>query len=301
VLYEYEKVQQARQLLSQPAVLQALQQQLADCISSLQDEEILDIDSLLCGDNAQTQQQQQQQQQGTTAAKDWRSLVALQPVASGHRAFNPAAAQQQQQLLSVHARDAIQPGQLLGMYLGYVFDSKVDKRRMFKSAADREHYRYQYNFAVEPPRGAQQQPAQNCSSIANTNGSDCSNTPGLKQQQQQQQQRQQQQQQRQQQQQQTKHFLIDATCCLEGNSLAHMLDYQAFDRDSRSGRLAVPLAEQHSSNVPDGPNAMQLPLSDNSSGRVYCAVMALRGIAANEEVCIDYGGAYWEVSRVFAS
>jgi hypothetical protein len=177
------------------------------------------------------------------------------------------------------------------MYLGYVFDSaKINKRGMFKSAADREYYRYQYTFAVEPPVGAERQPVQNAGSNANTNGSDTSDTPGPMQQQRQQQQ--------QQQQQQMKRYLIDATCCLEGNPLAHMLDHRAFVRDSSSGRLAIPLREQRSRSVPGGANAMLLPLSDNSSGRVYCAVVALPRCAADEEVCIDYGDAYWEVSRV---
>jgi hypothetical protein len=255
VLYEYKRVQQARQVLAQPAVLQALLQQLANCISSLQDEEIADIDSLLRSSSSQ-----QQQQQNATAAKDWRSLVAVQPVTEGHRAYDAAAAQQRQ-LLAVHARVAFQPGQLLGLYLGHVFDSdEVERRGMFNSAADRERHRYQYTFAVKAPVGAERQPMHSSSSSNNTNttGADDSNTPGPKQQQQQQQ---------------TTHFLIDATCCLEGNPLAHMLDYRAFERDSSSGRLAIPLAEQRSSSVAGGPNAMLLPLSDNS-GKVYCAVMA---------------------------
>jgi SET domain-containing protein len=50
--------------------------------------------------------------------------------------------------------------------------------------------------------------------------------------------------------------------------------------------------------VAGGANAMLLPFSDNSSGKVYCAVIALRDIAAQEEVCLDYGNAYWEVSQV---
>jgi hypothetical protein len=56
VLYEYEAVSPAQQLLSQPAVLQALQQQLADCISSLQDEDMADFDALLVRGSSSQQQ-----------------------------------------------------------------------------------------------------------------------------------------------------------------------------------------------------------------------------------------------------
>jgi hypothetical protein len=280
VLYEYERVPAARQLLSQPEALQALQQQLSDCISCLQDDDVADLDALLHG-------QQQQQQQDMSAAAEyahWRDMVELRPVTKGHRAYDPAAAaaagvQQQHaaaQLQAVYARTTFKPGQLLGMYMGYVFDSdETRKRHMFQSPADLDYYRYQYSFAVAPPKGAERQPVQpgsSSSSSSSDNQSGC------------------------QQQQQTRRFLIDATCCLEGNPLAHMLDYRAFARDSSSGRLALPLTEQHSSSIAGGPNALLLPLSDNSSGKVYCAVVALRGIAAGEEVCIDYGADYWEVS-----
>jgi SET domain-containing protein len=44
-----------------------------------------------------------------------------------------------------------------------------------------------------------------------------------------------------------------------------------------------------------GQNAMLLPFSDNSSGKVYCGVVALRDVQPGEELCIDYGVAYWQV------
>jgi hypothetical protein len=156
---------------------------------------------------------------------------------------------------------------------------------MFQSAADRDSYRYQYSFEITAPQGASRQAVRSSTGSSGGEGANhCSGDENTTSQQQQQQQ--------------TKRFLIDATCCLEGNPLAHMLDYREFARDRSSGRLALPLTEQHGSSVAWGPNALLLPLSDNSSGKVYCAVIALRSIAAGEEVCIDYGKAYWDVSRL---
>jgi SET domain-containing protein len=47
------------------------------------------------------------------------------------------------------------------------------------------------------------------------------------------------------------------------------------------------------------PNAALLPVSDNTTGKVYVAVVALRDIAvaSGEDICIDYGLAYWRSRR----
>jgi SET domain-containing protein len=51
--------------------------------------------------------------------------------------------------------------------------------------------------------------------------------------------------------------------------------------------------------VQEGPNAALVPVSDNSTGKVYVAVVALRSItaASQEDICIDYGPTYWRNRR----
>jgi hypothetical protein len=70
-----------------------------------------------------------------------------------------------------------------------------------------------------------------------------------------------------------------------------MLDYCGFSQPGWQ--------EQPALSVPTGPNAALLPFSDNDSGKVYVAVVALRDITAGsgEDICIDYGESYWEVVR----
>jgi hypothetical protein len=284
VFYEYSEVPASKQLLGQPAVLQALQQRLAACVSSLQDEEVPSVQQLLQGSSSSAMQgncclTQQQHQRDETAdgSAVWRNQVELRSLPAGHRAYNAAAAAAgNPQPLAVYACSGFEPGQLIGMYLAYVFDSKqAQQQGMFQSAADRAYFRYQFDFAVKAPAGAERQPLQGSGrSRGSSSGSGRGRDSG---------------------QQQTSHFLIDATCCLEGNPLAHMLDYRAFARDP-SGQLAQQFAEDAGRSVAGSGNAMLLPFSDNSSGKVYCAVIALRCIAAGEQVCIDYGAAYWEVS-----
>jgi hypothetical protein len=110
-------------------------------------------------------------------------------------------------------------------------------------------------------------------------------------------------------------FLVDASCCLEGNPLAQTLDYRAFkdgwqvDGDSSSGESSSRDGSSgDSSSDEDGveedssskANAMLLPFSDNDTGRVYVAVLTLRDVtvAAGEDMCIDYGDEnYWNVKR----
>jgi hypothetical protein len=72
--------------------------------------------------------------------------------------------------------------------------------------------------------------------------------------------------------------------CLEGNPMAHVLDCRAFSEGWQ-------VDKQRSSK----PNAMLLPFSDNSTGRVYVAVVALQDItvASREDICFNYGDAYW--------
>jgi hypothetical protein len=54
--------------------------------------------------------------------------------------------------------------------------------------------------------------------------------------------------------------------------------------------------------VQKGPNAVLLPVSDNTTGKVYVAVVALPNItvASGEDVCIDYGLPYWRSRRSLA-
>ena len=88
-------------------------------------------------------------------------------------------------------------------------------------------------------------------------------------------------------------FVVDSSSCQGGNPLAHLLCYRALAADWPCGMFD----EQCS--VQGGPNAVLLPVSDNTTGKVYVAVVALRGItvASGEDVCIDYGLPYWRSRR----
>jgi hypothetical protein len=86
-------------------------------------------------------------------------------------------------------------------------------------------------------------------------------------------------------------FVVDASTCQDGNPLAHMLCCRALAADWPRGMFD----EQRSVE----PNAVLLPVSDNTTGKVYVAVVALRNItvASGEDICIDYGLAYWNSRR----
>jgi hypothetical protein len=87
-------------------------------------------------------------------------------------------------------------------------------------------------------------------------------------------------------------FCVDASSCLDGNPLAHMLDYRALAADWPRGMFD----DERSLNEP---NAVLLPVSDNTTGKVYVAVVALRDIivASGEDVSIDYELQYWRNRR----
>jgi hypothetical protein len=72
-----------------------------------------------------------------------------------------------------------------------------------------------------------------------------------------------------------------------------MLDYRALAADWPRGMFD----EQRS--VQGGPNAALLPISNNTTGKVYVAVVALRDITvvSGEDVCIDYQLPYWRNRR----
>jgi hypothetical protein len=134
---------------------------------------------------------------------------------------------------------------------------------MFQSAADCAYFIYQHDFSVAAPAGTRRQLPSEYSSSSSSGHQEVSD------------------------------FVIDATCCLQSNPLAHLLDYRAVQLDS--GRLAYPLKFSQRHSVADGPNAMLVPLSDNNTGKVYCAVIALQDFQPGEELCIDYGVACWQV------
>lgn len=79
-------------------------------------------------------------------------------------------------------------------------------------------------------------------------------------------------------------LLVDAANCLEGNPLAQLLDYRQF---------AAGWQLLNNAGNRQGPNVMFFPFSFNSTGKVYVAVVALRDIAAGQELLIDYGPEYW--------
>lgn len=81
---------------------------------------------------------------------------------------------------------------------------------------------------------------------------------------------------------------VDASQCLEGNPLAHLLDGRAF-KQGPGWRVDKKRSEK--------PNATLLPFCDNTTGRVYVVVLTLRAISVSEDVCIDYGEAYWDDKR----
>jgi hypothetical protein len=222
-LYDYELVAGAKKLIKQPQVLEALEQQLANCISSLQDEEVT-LEQHTSNQQATSSHAQAAAAAAAAAAApalSWRAGVERRPVPEGHRAFSHVADMSgQQQMQAVFARRAFPAGGLIGMYLGYVYGSlEVAVRRMFQSAADLSYFIYQHEFEVAAPAGAYRQQDNSSSSSRGREVND---------------------------------FIIDATCCLEGNPLAHMLDYRAVQLSS-SGRLAYPLRFLEGRSIADGP------------------------------------------------
>jgi hypothetical protein len=262
VFYDYEGSPAAKKLLQDRKRQESLAQQLDTCIAGLQDSTVL-LEQLLRGGNPEELSPAPSEQQKLEG--NWRGIVEVQSVPPGHRAFNTATAAvaESQQMQAVYAKQRFAAGQLVGMYLGYVYDvAEVDKRQMFKTAQDEAYFLYQCDFTAKPPKGAK--------AYGSIGSSDTGISSAPRQ------------------------FIIDATCCLEDNPLPHMLDYRAFQRDG-AGKLRHPLAEDVGRSFAGGANCMLLPLSDNESGKVYCAVMALRVIQAGQELCTDYGAAYWQV------
>ena len=81
---------------------------------------------------------------------------------------------------------------------------------------------------------------------------------------------------------------VDASCCLEGNPLVELLHYKALTKDYRT---------KHNGNHAKH-NACLVAFSDNTTGKVFVAVIALRDIAVDEEIAIDYGASsYWSAKR----
>ena len=81
---------------------------------------------------------------------------------------------------------------------------------------------------------------------------------------------------------------MDASCCLEGNPLAELLHYKALTKDYRA---------KHNGNYAKC-NACLVSFTDTTTGEVFVAVIALRDIAVDEEISIDYGtSSYWSAKR----
>ena len=91
-------------------------------------------------------------------------------------------------------------------------------------------------------------------------------------------------------------YVVDAGPCLNGNPLAHMLCCRGLAAD-----WPVGLFDQQPAERGVKPNAALLPVSDNTTGKVYVAVVALGDITVAagepEDICIDYGLAYWHSRR----
>jgi hypothetical protein len=88
-------------------------------------------------------------------------------------------------------------------------------------------------------------------------------------------------------------FVVDSSSCQDGNPLAQLLCHRALAANWPCGMF------DEKRSVEGGPNAVLLPVSDNTTGKVYVAVVALRDItvASGEDICVDYGLQYWRNRR----
>jgi hypothetical protein len=73
---------------------------------------------------------------------------------------------------------------------------------------------------------------------------------------------------------------VDASCCRVGNPLAEMLDCRRISSDG-SWQPGIKRS------------AALLGFSDNTTGKLFVAVIATSAIASGAEVCVDYGEGYW--------
>ena len=229
----------------------SLQAQLEVYIKELRDE---DLGSGQAEDTLD-QTSAQQKLPGQESQLSWPAGLKLERVQEGHRAYNPSLQHDQhdQQMQAVSAAKAFKRGDPLGMYLGYVLTEEDADEVLDGTVADRMFHKYQFNFQLNPPV-----PGAKLEQVSSSTSSSSSSS---------------------------RTFVVDASCCLEGNPLAHMLDYRALRADfsvnprKRGGRV----------------NAAFVPFSDNRTGQLYVTVVALADIKEQEEV--RQAHVLWEKDR----